>query len=79
MVCDLGTKHYNRFLFSMLQRLRGNGLSTRSLIQELLLAPGVPLAISFNDKKFSQALLQNPVYETTKPTRCTMVLSATDR
>ncbi len=79
MVCDLGTKNYNRFFLSMLQRLRGADSITRALIQEVLLAPEGPAGEWPDDKKFSRAWLEKPVYESMKATRCAMVLSAIDR
>lgn len=79
MVCDLGTKNYNRFFLSLLERLRPAEKITRSLVQEFLLAPDGPAGEWPNDKKFNRAWLWNPVYETMKASKCSMVLSAIDR
>ena len=79
MVCDLGTKNYNRFFLSLLDRLRSAESVSRSLVQEFLLAPDGPASEWPNDKKFSHAWIENPVYETMKAAKCSMVLLAIDR
>ncbi|MEZ4224664.1 MAG: DUF262 domain-containing HNH endonuclease family protein [Polyangiaceae bacterium] len=78
MVCDLGTKNYNRFFLSMLQRLRGTDSISRGLIQKILLAPEGPAGEWPDDKKFLRAWLEKPAYETMKASRCAMVLLAID-
>jgi hypothetical protein len=79
MICDLGTKNYNRFFISLLQRLRGTESITRSLVQSFLLAPEGPAGEWPDDKKFRRAWIEKPVYETMKAARCSMVLSAIDQ
>ena len=79
MVCNLGTKNYNRFFLSLLEHLRDAEKISRSLVQEFLRAPKGPAAKWPNDKEFSQAWLQDAVYETMKATKCSMVLSAIDK
>ncbi len=78
MVCDLGTKNYNRFFLSLLQRLRGSGPITRGLIQGLLLAPDGPAGEWPGDRKFRKAWLEQPAYRTMKAARCAMILRAID-
>lgn len=79
MVCDLGTKNYNRFFISLLERLRSAEKISRSLVQEFLLAPEGPAGEWPTDKKFCRAWLEKPVYETMKAAKCSMVLAAIDR
>ena len=79
MVCDLGTKNYNRFFLALLERLRAAEKISRSLVQEYLLAPEGPAGEWPDDKKFSRAWLEKPVYETMKAAKCSMVLAAIDR
>ena len=80
MVCGLGTKNYNRFFLTMLQKLRGSSaLISRGTIQQLLLAPDGSAGEWPDDKKFAKAWLENPLYETLKTTRCAMLLEAVDR
>ena len=78
MVCDLGTKNYNRFFLALLERLRVAETISRSLVQEYLLAPEGPAGEWPDDKKFSRAWLEKPVYETMKAAKCSMVLAAID-
>ena len=79
MVCNLGTKNYNRFFLSLLERLRSAEKISRSLVQEHLVAPEGPAGEWPDDKKFSRAWLEKPVYETMKAAKCSMVLAAIDR
>lgn len=79
MVCDLGTKNYNRFFLALLERLRAAEKISRSLVQEYLVAPEGPAGEWPDDKKFSRAWLEKPVYETMKAAKCSMVLAAIDR
>lgn len=80
MVCDLGTKNYNRFFISMLQKLRGaTEPISRATIQQILLAPDGSAGEWPDDKKFAKAWLEKPLYETLKPMRCSMLLEAVDR
>lgn len=80
MVCDLGTKNYNRFFLSMLQKLRGSSEPiSRSTIQQMLLAPDGSAGEWPDDKKFAKAWLEKPLYETLKAMRCAMLLEAVDR
>jgi len=80
MVCDLGTKNYNRFFLSMLQKLRASSEPiSRSTIQQMLLAPDGSAGEWPDDKKFAKAWLEKPLYETLKPMRCAMLLEAVDR
>lgn len=78
MVCELGTKNYNRFFLAMLERLRSAETISRGLVQEMLLAPEGPAGEWPDDRKFSRAWLERPVYETLKAPRCSMVLGAID-
>jgi uncharacterized protein with ParB-like and HNH nuclease domain len=79
MVCDLGTKNYNRFFLSMLQKLRGSSDPiSRTTIQQILLAPDGSAGEWPDDKKFAKAWLEKPLYETLKPMRCAMLLEAVD-
>lgn len=77
MICDLGTKNYNRFFLSLLKRLRPPKKISRSLVQDFLLnnTEG-PAARWPNDKEFSRAWIEEPVYQTMKATKCRMVLFA---
>jgi transposase len=80
MVCDLGTKNYNRFFLSMLQKLRGStDPISRATIQQMLLAPDGSAGEWPDDKKFARAWLERPLYDTLKPMRCSMLLEAVDR
>jgi uncharacterized protein with ParB-like and HNH nuclease domain len=80
MVCDFGTKNYNRFFLSMLQKLRGSSESiSRATIQQMLLAPDGSAGEWPDDKKFAKAWLEKPLYETLKSPRCVMLLEAVDR
>ncbi|NVI98470.1 DUF262 domain-containing protein [Myxococcus sp. AM009] len=80
MVCDLGTKNYNRFFLSMLQKLRGStGPISRATVQQMMLAPDGSAGEWPDDKKFAKAWLEKPLYETLKPMRCSMLLEALDR
>jgi uncharacterized protein with ParB-like and HNH nuclease domain len=80
MVCDLGTKNYNRFFLSMLQKLRGSlEPISRATIQQVLLAPDGSAGEWPDDRKFARAWLEKPLYETLKPMRCSMLLQAVDR
>src|SRR5690606_9902649 len=79
MVCDLGTKNYNRFFLSMLQKLRGStDPISRKTIQQMLLAPDGSAGEWPDDKKFAKAWLERPLYDTLKPMRCSMLLEAVD-
>lgn len=80
MVCNLGTKNYNRFFLSLLEYLRDAEKITRSSVRKFLLeAKGGPSVEWPDDKKFSREWLEAPVYTTMKATKCSMVLSAIDR
>lgn len=80
MVCDLGTKNYNRFFLSMLQKLRSSADPiSRATIQQMLLAPEGSAGEWPDDKKFTKAWMEKPLYETLKPMRCAMLLEAVDR
>lgn len=80
MICDLGTKNYNRFFLAMLQKLRGSSEPiSRATIQQMLLAPDGSAGEWPDDKKFAKAWLEKPLYETLKPMRCSMLLEAVDR
>lgn len=80
MVCDLGTKNYNRFFLSVLQRLRAStDVVTRDTVRQMLLAPDGSAGEWPDDKKFAKAWLEKPVYEYLKATRCSMLLQAVDR
>ncbi len=79
MVCDLGTKNYNRFFLSLLQRLRSADRISRSLIQKFLLDPEGTAGEWPDDRQLERAWLEKPAYETMKGLRCAMVLSAIDR
>ncbi len=80
MVCDLGTKNYNRFFLSMLQKLRVSSEPiSRATLQQMLLAPDGSAGEWPDDKKFAKAWLEKPLYETLKPMRCGMLLEAVDR
>lgn len=79
MVCDLGTKNYNRFFLSILQKLRGsNDPISRATVQQMLLAPDGSAGEWPDDKKFAKAWLEEPLYEKLKPMRCAMLLEAVD-
>lgn len=80
MVCELGTKNYNRFFLSMLQKLRGSSDPiSRATIQQMLLAPDGSAGEWPDDKRFAKAWLEKPLYDTLKPMRCSMLLEAVDR
>jgi len=80
MVCDLGTKNYNRFFLSMLQRLRAStDVVSRDTVRQMLLAPDGSAGEWPDDKKFAKAWLEKPLYENLKATRCAMLLEALDR
>lgn len=80
MVCDLGSKNYNRFFLAMLQKLRSSSEPiSRATIQQILLAPDGSAGEWPDDKKFAKAWLEKPLYETLKPMRCSMLLEALDR
>lgn len=77
MVCNLGTRNYNRFFISMLQELHKSEQITRGLVQSILLAPKGTAGEWPDDRKFARAWLEEPVYSFMKPARrCAMVLSA---
>src|SRR5690606_14425052 len=77
MVCDLGTKNYNRFFLSMLQKLRGSTAPiSRATIQQMLLAPDGSAGEGPDDKKFAKAWSEKPLYDTLKPMRCSVLLDA---
>lgn len=83
MICNLGTKNYNRFFLSLLDNLRtvekkGEKI-TRLLVQKFLLKKDGPSVDWPNDKEFSRAWLEEPVYQTMKATKCRMVLYAIER
>lgn len=80
MVCELGTKNYNRFFLSMLQRLRASAdVVSRDAVRQMLLAPDGSAGEWPDDKKFAKAWLEKPLYENLKATRCAMLLEAVDR
>ena len=79
MICNLGTKNYNRFFLTMLKKLHGLEKITRKEIQNLLLSGNGDAVRWPNEKEFYTAWLTKPVYEIIKNGRCRMILLAINR
>lgn len=79
MVCELGTKNYNRFFLSMLQQLRDLKPITRTCIQDFLMEPTGSAGEWPNDKKFAEAWMECAASEMLGNYRCNIILSAIEQ
>lgn len=78
MVCDLGTKNYNRFFRSLMQQLKAADSITLGMVQQYLLEPTGSAGEWPSDKAFRRAWLEKPAYQSMKAYKCSMVLRAID-
>lgn len=77
MVCNLGTKNYNRFFLSVLRSMKASEIVTRQSVQEQLLASSGDASRWPTDEEFHQAWIEYPSYSWLKG-RTAIILEAID-